>query len=138
MKGIKSYKDRQVKKYQRVSVHRNLRSGNGGLSIKSNNTVCGHADAVYLRDVKFNVSQSGNERVRREKQKNVHAHITGDIVLCQSVIDYESRCDFIERQGYKRVRYNPYMHTSFVYSNTDEPVYKAREAYIMLDRIYIK
>lgn len=50
--------------------------------------VIGYAKAVTLRDAHTVVSEAGRQRVLREKRKNVHAYIDGEIV---GVRDYTER-----------------------------------------------
>jgi hypothetical protein len=64
----------------KVFVYRNLRRG--CLSVRDTKTrrVIAHVDEIFLRDVKFKVSKAGRERVLKEKQKNVHAGVEGNII----------------------------------------------------------
>jgi hypothetical protein len=82
-----------------------------------------HADYVKLGDVEFRVRKGGKEKVRSEKSKNVHAFVIG------TLLEYcEYPCDFIPNPpSDKVVTYNPYKHDSFVYKNSEEPVYRAKE-----------
>jgi hypothetical protein len=82
-----------------------------------------HADYVKLGDVEFRVRKGGKEKVRSEKSKNVHAFVIG------TLLEYcEYPCDFIPNPPSKKiVTYNPYKHDSFVYKNSEEPVYRAKE-----------
>ncbi|NCZ81434.1 MAG: hypothetical protein EBY05_03785 [Actinobacteria bacterium] len=59
-----------------------------------------------LKDVKFIVSQSGRERVLREKKKNVHAFVEGIISSESYVLNKEAN-----------VFYNPYCFNSFQHNN---------------------
>jgi hypothetical protein len=40
-----------------------------------------HASKVTLENVTFKVSEAGRQRVLRERKKNVHAFVEGDLVL---------------------------------------------------------
>ena len=40
-----------------------------------------HASKVTLKNVTFKVSEAGRQRVLRERKKNVHAFVEGDLVL---------------------------------------------------------
>jgi hypothetical protein len=81
------------------------------------------ADYLRLGDVEFRVRQGGNERVRQQKSKNVHAFVIGRL------LDYcEYPCDDIPSPSSdKIVTYNPYKHNSFIYKDSEEPVYNAKE-----------
>ena len=62
-----------------------------------------HRNSVELHDVKFVVQPGGRARVLREKRKNVHAYLEGELV-------YE---DFSISPGYLPVWYNPYRSNKF-------------------------
>jgi hypothetical protein len=82
-----------------------------------------YADYVKLGDVEFRVRQGGKEKVRSEKSKNVHAFVIGKL------LDYcEYPCDEMPTPSSdKVVTYNPYKHDTFVFKDTEEPVYYAQE-----------
>ena len=57
-------------------------------SVQKNGLVILHADYLKLKNVEFRVRQRGNERVRDEKSKNVHAFVIGDLIdYCQYPCD---------------------------------------------------
>jgi hypothetical protein len=92
-------------------------------SVKLNDRVILHVDYVKLGNVEFRVRQGGKEKVRSEKQKNVHAFVIGDL------LDYcEFPCENIPNEPTdKVVTYNPYKYDSFVYKDSEEPIYNAKE-----------
>lgn len=106
---------------KRVMVYYNLHKHTFSVTYKSK--VILHADYVKLRDVEFRVRQGGKEKVRDEKRKNVHAFVIGDLV------DYcEFPCNNLpEESSNKIVTYDPYKYDSFVYKDSKEPVYTAKE-----------
>lgn len=67
-----------------------------------------HRYAVELHDVKFVVQPGGRARVLREKRKNVHAYLEGELVSE----------DFSISPGYLPVWYNPYRSNKFQGPNT--------------------
>ena len=73
-----------------------------------------HAATLMLSDCTFKVSQAGRQRVLREKRKNVHAGVVGNmldpIVMTNEVI---------------AVTYNPYLYESFVVQDSKAPCYQA-------------
>lgn len=75
-----------------------------------------HDSCVALRNVKFCVSESGRQRVLREKRKNVHAFIEGEIVPGEAVISADTP-----------VSYNPYK-GPFFYSEKGD----VHEAYAVI------
>ncbi len=104
-------------------VYRNLH--NKKLSIRNKRTkrVAGWCSYVLLSDVTFNVSETGRQKVLKDKQKNVHATIDGkvcDVVdfgykneTLYSCLDYEDQKGFIEEVG-QQFTYDPYKYSSFV------------------------
>lgn len=134
---LESYKQREVKQHERVSVYRNLHEDK--LSICVGGLVHGHSKIVMLKDVEFVVQSKGNKRVNSTGQKNVHAYVKGNIVNGNDslILDVEELYANMEQLGYTRVYYNPYKVDSFVIYDTLEPVYKADEAFVIMDRVYI-
>lgn len=106
---------------QRVKVYYNLHKHT--FSVKKQELVMLHADYVKLENVEFRVRPGGKEKVRQDKSKNVHAFVIGEL------IDYcQYPCDNIpEEPTGEIVTYNPYKHDSFVYLETEEPVFNASE-----------
>jgi hypothetical protein len=106
---------------KKVMVYYNLHKHT--FSVTYDNKVIMHADYVKLSDVEFRVRKGGKERVRSEKSKNVHAFVIGKL------LDYcEYPCDNIPSpSSNKVVTYNPYKYDTFVFKNTEEPVYHAQE-----------
>lgn len=105
----------------KVMVYYNLHKHT--FSVRYNGKVILHADYIKLKDVEFRVRQGGKEKVRSEKQKNVHAFVIGTIV------DYcEYPCeDMPEEPTDNIITYNPYKYDTFIYKSTEEPIYKAKE-----------
>ena len=85
---------------KKVRVYRNLHKG--CLSVQQGGLVKCHADNVVLRDFKTIVNPKGQERVRREKAKNVHAFIEGFVVDAKE--SWKGMLDFRWSECY----YNPY------------------------------
>lgn len=71
---------------------------------------------VALRDVKPRVSQKGRERVLREKRKNVHAGLVGQMVDWK-LPEYDRLLPETE------ITYNPYKSGNFYYRQTPESDY---------------
>jgi hypothetical protein len=106
---------------QKVKVYYNLHKHT--FSVQKNGLVVLHADYIKLQDVDFKVRPGGREKVRQEKSKNVHAFVNGTLIdFCQYP------CDNIpEEPTGNVVTYNPYKYDSFVYRDTESPVYNATE-----------
>ena len=81
-------------------------------SVRQSGKVIMHTDYIQVKDPQYVVSQKGNERVRREKKKNVHAFVRGyhmsELPLMPSQVQF--------------VSYNPYKNNSFVIRNTDDSI----------------
>jgi hypothetical protein len=106
---------------KKVMVYYNLHKHT--FSVTYDSKVILHADYVKLGDVEFRVRPGGKDRVRKEKSKNVHAFVIGTLLkYC------EYPCDDIPNPSSDMiVTYNPYKFDTFVYKNTEEPVYRAKE-----------
>jgi hypothetical protein len=106
---------------KKVMVYYNLHKHT--FSITYDSKVILHADYVKLGDVEFRVRPGGKDRVRKEKSKNVHAFVIG------TLLEYcEYPCDNIPNPSSDMiVTYNPYKFDTFVYKNTEKPVYHAKE-----------
>lgn len=129
------YKGREVFANTRASVYRNLHQDS--LSIRVGNLVHGHAKMVAMSNAQFNVGTGGSNKAKETGKKQVHAWLTGDIQVAQDC-DVEATYQKLEKAGYERVRYNPMDCSNFVKYSSNEPVLNAREAIIVLDRVYIK
>ncbi len=104
---------------KRVMVYYNLHKHT--FSVTFDGKVIMHADFVKLSDVEFRVRKGGRDRVRREKSKNVHAFVIGYLEdFCQYP------CENIpEEPNGIVVTYKPDVYDSFVYKETEEPVFHA-------------
>ena len=110
---------------KKVMVYYNLHKQT--FSVTYDSKVIMHADYVKLGDVEFRVRKGGKEKVSSEKSKNVHAFVIGRL------LDYcEYPCDELPVTDSNRiVTYNPYKHDSFVYKQSEEPIYVAKEVDII-------
>ena len=79
-----------------------------------------HAREVFLTDCQFKVSEAGRQRVIRERQKNVHAGVVGQLGGARPAS---------APQG-ERVTYNPYKLATFVRAGTVEPVHRAAAVWL--------
>ena len=98
-------------------------------SIQHKGKVIGYADAVTLKDCQFKVSESGRQRVLREKRKNVHAYCIGEWVdsANKSAVEYALLTEnwAIANPEAKSVTYNPYKYGSFVDKRSEQPIVKS-------------
>lgn len=95
-KEVLAYVDRS----KPVQVYRNLTKK--CLSVRQSGKICCHANNVFLKDATFVVQPAGQERVRKEKKKNVHAYIKG--VLCNP-----RECDDRLPSLWEEIYYDPYV-----------------------------
>jgi len=144
-----------IAKTLRREAYRNLNwRGETVYSVRkcSDGLVEGHSYTIILdgntkHPVTFAVGPKGNQRVRDEQRKNVHAVIRGCIVNAVWAYADMDACDYFkgremdDREGYewREVLYNPYQYKTFVTRDTNpfrgvkdiiEPIYTARKVII--------
>ena len=95
---------------RKVDVYFNLHKKTW--SVRQAGKVVGHTDQIHIKNAQYVVSQKGNERVRREKKKNVHAFVRG----------YVDTLPYMLADDIKLVSYNPYKNNSFVVRNTNDSI----------------
>tara|TARA_Y100000310_G_scaffold52097_1_gene47930 strand:+ start:64 stop:483 length:420 start_codon:yes stop_codon:yes gene_type:complete len=106
---------------KRLYVYKNVRYDL--FSIRCEGKVIDHRDELILEDARFLVGQKGRERVLREKQKNVHAGISGFWAE-----EYEANPIMASYTPHK-IYYNPYKTDSFVMM--DDMKTKVKEAHFV-------
>lgn len=74
------------------------------MSVRSSGRVCYHAEQVFMRDVRFVVQPAGHAKVLREKRKNVHAFVRGEL----SGFEVGTLDGFDKWTDWVKVTYNPY------------------------------
>lgn len=91
-------------------------------SVRHKGKIIHHARIVMMGVSDFTVQPAGNARVRREKVKNVHAFVRGELV-------YSTRAsvnlDMPVNDGWRKVTYDPYKNKTFVFKDTGEPIKRA-------------
>jgi hypothetical protein len=114
----------------KVFVYRNLHKNCWSVKAlegENKGRVIYHAQNVTLSDCTFKVSKAGRERVLREKRKNVHAGVVGQLGRINVPLSYMPQMT--------AVTYNPYKYESFVRKNNDfMPVHNASWVYMAEDR----
>jgi hypothetical protein len=102
-----------------VSVYYNLHRK--CLSMRVKGVVVDHPHAVVLKNVKFRVQPAGRAKVLKEKRKNVHAFVCGQLV--------ETYGPTIPWHGGKKifstdfqVVYNPYKYKTFIKKDSGESI----------------
>ena len=115
---------------EKIQVYRNLhRTEEDGTHVYSvrndKGIVVDHVTQIAISKPILRVGPKGNQRVRDEKRKNVHAYIQG-MRMRESVIDDPtSGCS----GKWEKITYNPYLHKSFVLAQ-DQSV-AVREAWFV-------
>ena len=97
----------KIDESRKVFIYKNLHKG--CWSVRQDGLVKMHTDSVALYHASFRVGEKGRERVLQEKRKNVHAGISGYL---DTAPEWETR-----HPRTKKVSYNPYKNTSFVYED---------------------
>jgi hypothetical protein len=120
---------------ERIEVYYNLHKH--CLSYRPSGGKVKHTQAVILNDVSFDVQPAGNAKVRREGKKNVHAFVRGVPAWISdgSLEDYNS--ENMERQGYRKITYDPYKNESFVMTDTGAPIKRATQVVITGKNIWL-
>ena len=101
---------------EKVQVYRNLhRTEEDGTHVYSvrndKGIVVDHVTQIALSKPILRVGPKGNQRVRDEKRKNVHAYIQGRRMRVSVIDDPHTG---IPQGQWQKITYNPYKHKSFV------------------------
>lgn len=110
----------------KVKVYKNLRKN--CWSVLYQGIVAEYADTILLQDVKFVVSESGRQRVLKEKQKNVHAFAVGTFKSINSSNSFGLK---------EEVSYNPYTGNSFFKIKTKDPIHEAGIVWFGINKVFI-
>ena len=110
----------------RVEVYFNLHKRVFSVRSCKTGRVIHHAKDVHIVNPKFVVREGGRQRVLRERKKNVHAFVRGNLTTFK---DNPSRLA-------DTIGYNPYKYDSFVNVTDEEPVYKAFRAWLNVRRYF--
>jgi len=78
-------------------------------------------DGAVLRNVTFVVSESGRQRVIRDRAKNVHAFVDGDLLETFALRSGESPSS----GSLARITYDPYTMRQFIRTDCAQDVYEA-------------
>ena len=116
---------------EKVQVYRNLhRTEEDGTHVYSvrndKGIVVDDVTQTALSKPILRVGPKGNQRVRDEKRKNVHAYIQGMRMRESLIDDYTTG---IELHDWQKITYNPYRHKSFVLDNNESVA--VREAWFV-------
>ena len=142
-----------ARKFKR-EVYRNLNIRDEVVySVRKDGLVEGHVLTIIMDGstrypIKFAVGPKGNQRVRDEQRKNVHAVIRGHMVNAvwyygdmdeAELAHARDTCDYfredfksptIDGYEWKEVTYNPYKYRTFVTVEDEQPVMTARKVVV--------
>jgi hypothetical protein len=114
-----------LEKSEPVEVYRNVTKKGVTYSIRQGGYVVAHADELYLVNAEFVVRQAGRKRVKKEKRKNVHAWIKGEIATKVG-----------DSKGFQVV-YDPKKYRTFVRKTTKKPVRKALSVMLGSEGVWV-
>jgi hypothetical protein len=89
-----------------------------------------YSESVIMVDCTLKVSEKGRQRVLKEKRKNVHAGVVGQLIGLDLADFNFNLNDFIE------LTYNPYIYDSFVVKSDKSRVEKASLVILHKKKIY--
>ena len=114
------------------NLHKSRAAGRSIYSVRDKKTglVLGHVKEIVLKDVVFKVSETGRLRVLKEKKKNVHAVLQGEV--------YHGKFYDLGYSKPQKVWYNPYKTNQFISCKTGKKVYNCKYARICSDGVFIK
>ena len=128
-------------KNKRVFVYRNLHQNCWSVKSKETGRVVAHADQVELSGVEFKVSETGRQRVIREKSKNVHAGLVGTLESFRPRSKEIPSATFVNGRESDEaasdrvsITYNPYKYSHFVVRETEAAVTHADSAVLQADK----
>ena len=136
----------------KVRIYWNLHQGMWSVQDAKTRRVIGHATQILVRDASFVVSEAGRQRVLRERKKNVHAFVVGEL---EAAIWFSTRdamgslmfdwrhCtrannayrDAANKYG-KAVTYNPFKGPTFVEVFSENGVEERRDI-LKADMVYL-
>ena len=122
----------------KTEIYRNLHKK--CFSVRQRGRVVGHlmddpTEHVLLKDVKFAVQPAGRRKVLREKRKNVHAFVRGDMV---SPLSYDDTHFWTKAPFDKEVTYNPYKGNTFYYKYSGFPITEADEVLVRYGKVWVR
>ena len=108
---IEPFKCRNIDLTKNVDVYRCLNKKGKVYSIKQNGKVVGHTSCLRLKDAKFVIHKSGQERCKVTGTNNSHALVRG-------IIDMKI---IFNTEGYlNKVTYDPYNDMTYICHTTGE------------------
>jgi hypothetical protein len=101
----------------KVFVYFNLHKKMWSVKDLATGRVSFHSEGgFYLKDATFRVSQAGRARVLRQKRKNVHAGVVGELYYPSEMEAWEAN---------RLVSYNPYRGPDFVEMESGKSIFES-------------
>lgn len=122
---------------KKVRIYKNLHKKLYSLQEKIDGSwrVKHHKEVIVCHNPSFIVYQSGRQRVIREKRKNVHAYICGNVDVSTNISSSELDSMLTK---FVRVSYNPYKGGTFRTADEHQnPVHSAKIAILTLNGVWI-
>ena len=113
---------------QKIRVYRNLHKGLFSIQDYKTKKVIAHGDGILIKNVNFTVYKKGQEKVRRTRQKAVHAYVVGEFLGEETNL----------RDDLTQVFYNPYETDDFVELETMKPIQQSSICLCLNNRCYVK
>jgi hypothetical protein len=113
---------------QKVKVYRNIRNKMFSVLDYKTHRLITHMDTIVLKNVEFKVQKSGKERVRKTKQKYVHAYAVGN---------FYSEDFLLDTNRLTLVNYNPYINDSFITFDDNKSINNTKICYLTNGKCYI-
>lgn len=89
---------------------------------------------VLLRDAEGKVSEAGRQRALRERKKNVHAGLVGELVNAEDFAVHQRLMGYVG----DKITYNPYKYERFVHVVDESPFEGSTYAMLTSDRcVYV-
>jgi len=121
----------------KVEVYRNLHKNCWSVRDNKTGRVLRHVDEIHLLDADLVVRPAGREKVLREKRKNVHAFAKGEVMAYIPRLPEGWHLNIVVRlkdeyEAYDttQIIYNPYLYDSFVYVDSEKPIFHAERIYL--------
>lgn len=115
----------------KVDIYRNLNIPDNkpekwSVLDRTTRKVVNHIRTAVVDNVKFIVQPAGRAKVLKEKRKNVHAFVRGEMVDERLI-----------SSGLVRISYDPYTHDHFIREDTGEAIYEADRVLMTMTGVYI-
>lgn len=115
-----------MKVFVYFNLHKKLWSVRA-LEGKDKGRVIAHADELALSDCTFKVSEISRQKVLRERRKNIHAGVVGNMDTCKLTKAWNKAAGV-------QISYNPYRGPDFYEVASQKPVFAAKRVLLQKDR----